>query len=250
MDLGQPTLDVQMSYGVMITSAINTKFGVYDGNTRLDQTLATIASVRERIPGCTVFVLEMTGAPLTDTQRNALAHAADHLLDFTTDANVVGLYNSTDNWDVVKNVTEVMCFGNALKAFRNSGNLLNEFQRVFKISGRYTLDDRFDLSFYDEYKNQNMIVLGTQKPSQFPVAVTQSAAQHMSRLWSWPTALNDEIIDFYDKSLNFMYERLAAGGYIDIEHCLYRFLDHNKILEKDSLGILGNIAPNGVAIKD
>lgn len=236
-------------YAVIVTSAINTKFGVYTADDRLAQTLATVTSVRQRLPGCTIFLLEMAGIPLTSSQMAKISGEVDHLLDFTTDPSVSGLYNSTDNWDVVKNVTEVMCFGNALKALRKNGTL-DQFQRVFKISGRYTLDDRFDLSFYDDYKNQNMIVLGATKPSQFSIQITQIPAQHMSRLWSWPTTLNDEIIDFYTNSLNFMYDRLAAGGYTDIEHCLYKFLDHNKILEKDSLGILGNIAPNGVAIKD
>jgi hypothetical protein len=47
-----------------------------------------------------------------------------------------------------------------------------------------------------------------------------------------------------------MYQRLANNGYADIEHCLYKFLDPAKIINKEPLGIVGNIAPNGVPIKD
>jgi hypothetical protein len=237
-------------YAVMITSAINSKFGVYQGDTRLEQTLATVASVRDRIPGAKIFLLEMTGVPLTNNQKASISNAVDHLLDFTGDQNVTGLYNSTDNWDVVKNVTEVMCFGNALKALSRDTGLTTEYDRIFKMSGRYLLDERFDINYYNDYKNKHCIVIGPKKPSQFSYQITQIEAQYMSRLWSWPTQLNEEIIGFYDNALNFMYQRLAEGGYADIEHCLYKFLDPAKIINKEPLGIVGNIAPNGVPIKD
>jgi hypothetical protein len=47
-----------------------------------------------------------------------------------------------------------------------------------------------------------------------------------------------------------MYERLACGGYVDIEHCLYKFLDRRKIFTVGQLGIEGNISPNGKPVRD
>jgi hypothetical protein len=151
---------------------------------------------------------------------------------------------------VVKNVTEVMCFGNALKTLSKDPGFVKDYDRIFKMSGRYLLDERFDIDFYNEYKNKHSIVIGPKKSSQFPYHVTEIEAQYMSRLWSWPTQLNAEVISFYDHALNYMYQRLANNGYADIEHCLYKFLDPAKIINKESLGIVGNIAPNGVPIKD
>jgi hypothetical protein len=72
----------------------------------------------------------------------------------------------------------------------------------------------------------------------------------MSRLWSWPADLTEEVIEAYKNSLQYMYQRLNARGYVDIEHCLYKFLDKEKVIEKDIVGISGNIAPNGAAIND
>lgn len=234
---------------VLVTSALNTKFGVFSEEQRRQQTLATVNSVRTHLPGASVFVCEMSGQTLTTNQIAFFEQNFDKLLNFSDDASVKELFESTDNWDVVKNVTEVMCFGRALKLLKNTG-VIEQYQRIFKLSGRYTIDERFDLDFYQQYCNQSLIVLGSQKRSQFPVNVTGVEFQHMSRLWSWPSTLTDEIIEFYDNSLEYMYQRLSQGGYVDIEHCLYKFLDHNKIVEKDSLGVSGNIAPNGVSIKD
>ena len=236
-------------YAVLVTSAVNTKFGVYKNDVRLAQTIATIKSVKQQIPNATIFVLEMAGVPLTTEQQDALTAESDHLLNFTADEDVVNLYNSNDNWDIVKNVTEVLCFSKALKTLNSTGQL-SQYKRIFKISGRYLLTDDFNLPFYTEYKTQSMIVLGSKKDSQFPFKITETEFQYMSRLWSWPPILTEEIIEAYDNSLKYMSQRLAAGGYVDIEHCLYKFIDSAKIVEKSPLGLIGNIAPNGVAIKD
>lgn len=238
-----------MRYAALVTSAINTKFGVYSSQQRLEQTLNTIASIRQRIPGCKVFVLEMAGIALAEQQQQTLTSAADHLIDFTGDKSVVDLYNSTDNWDVVKNVTEVMCFSKALGALASS-QVVPTIDRFFKISGRYQLNDSFDINYYQEYKVKPCIVVGQSRSSQFPLAVTQVERQYMSRLWSWPAELTGSIIEVYNNSLNYMYQRLAAGGYADIEHCLYKFLDAQQVIEKDIVGITGNIAPNGVPVND
>ena len=235
--------------GVIITSAINTKFGVYTTEQRMAQTLDTIQSVRKHIPGARIFLLEMAGLPLSEQQRTTLTETVEHVFDYTSDPAVTGLFNSTDNWDVVKNVTEVMCFKSALKTLMDT-QVAVEFDRFFKVSGRYTLTDQFDLSFYDQYKNKSCIVVGASKPSQFSLEMTQIERQFMSRLWSWPGQLTAEVVTAYENSLQHMYQRLAARGYADIEHCLYKFLDHDKVIEKDVLGISGNIAPNGAAIND
>lgn len=235
--------------GVIVTSAINTKFGIYTTEQRMSQTLDTIQSIRKHIPGARIFLLEMAGLPLSEQQKSVLTTSVEHVFDYTSDPAVTGLFNSTDNWDVVKNVTEVMCFKSALKTLVDT-QVAEEFDRLFKISGRYTLTDQFDLSYYEQYKNKSCIVVGASRSSQFPFEATQIERQYMSRLWSWPGALTAEVIVAYENSLQHMYQRLAARGYADIEHCLYKFLDPDKVIEKDLLGVQGNIAPNGAAIND
>lgn len=232
-----------------MTSAINTKFGVYNADQRFHQTLNTIQTVRSKIHNCTIFLLESAGQPLTEEQKNQLTDKVEHILDFTSDSAVTGLYNSTNNWDVVKNVTEVMCFILALRTLTDSGQL-NDFDRVFKISGRYALNDNFDINYYESYKIKPFAVIRQRKPSHFPAGLTGVDYQFMTRLWSWPTSMNNEILEVYQNSLNYMYEKLAQGRYADIEHCFYKFLNHDKLIEKDVIGIQGFIGPNGVAVNE
>lgn len=233
----------------LVTSAINTKFGIYSANQRLEQTLSTIASIRSRVTDAKIVIMELAGQPLAQEQLKQLTQSSDHLMDFTNDPSVVGLYTSSDNWDVVKNVTEVMCFAKALKTLKEI-EFFEFSRRIFKVSGRYVLNDVFDINLYNQYSTQPYIVIGQEKPSQFPYQVTQIERQYMARLWSWPVELLDEVISVYDRSLVYMWERLQAGGYADIEHVLYKFLDPKKLMNLPELGIEGNIAPNGVAIKN
>lgn len=238
-----------MNFLFIITSAVNTKFGVYTREQRLDQLMDTIESIHNRVENPGIFVAESSAIPLDKDQVSKITSRVNKIFDFGTDTAVKELFDSTDNWDVVKNVTEVMCFGQLLST-AYEGNLLSPFDRIFKISGRYVLNDKFDIDIYEEYKNQNMIMIGPEKMSQFDFNVTHVARQHMSRLWSWPKNLTPEIIDFYSQSLKFMYERLSCGGYVDIEHCLYKFLDRRKIFTVSQLGIEGNISPNGKPVRD
>jgi len=236
-------------YTFLITSAINTKFGVYNSDQRIQQTLNTVQSIRQRVPAARIILLEMSAISLTEQQKQQLLDAVDNILDFTTDPVVQQLYHSTENWDIVKNVTEVMCFNKALKQLTQTNQLVDS-QRIFKISGRYLLSDDFDIGYYDQYSVQSHIVVSKSRDSQFDFATTQIERQFMSRLWSWPTVLTAEIIESYDRGLVFMQERLFAGGYADIEHVLYKFLDHKKVIELDTVGIYGNIGPNGTLVKD
>ena len=235
-------------HAFIITSALNTKFGVFNTEQRLQQTVATIDSILERVPDAVIFLMEVAGEPLTDEQKAVFNDRVDFLFDFTDNDKVKKIYQNP-SWDVVKSSTEMMCFAAALKQLKDN-NLLEGIDRVFKISGRYQLNDNFKIDYYEQVGLSDRIAIKHRQKSQFDLAVTQVAEQYMSRLWSFPAHQIDEIIKTYYEMLKFMGERVAAGGYVDIEHCLFKFLDPNKILELDTVGVQGNLGPNARFIND
>jgi hypothetical protein len=230
----------------IVTSAVNSKFGVYSPEERTAQTIATLDNIRERVPGCKIVVMECGGTPPTNDQLKTLVQHSDYLLNFSTDPDVQAIYVS-DNWDLVKNSTEIMCFARALRECKERG-VLADVDRVHKMSGRYLLNTDFNLAVYEQYADR--IVIGPKHKSQFPFEVTGIELQYMARLWSWPIAQNDRVIQVYDDSLNYIGERVAQGGYADIEHVLYKFLPPELVQEIPLLGVEGTIAPNGAAIKN
>jgi hypothetical protein len=236
-----------MKHCFIVTSAVNSRFGVYTPQERLLQTVITIRSIKQKIADAKIVVMEVTGVPLTEQQSNTLSSEADVFLDFTDEPDVQTLYNSTDNWDVVKNGTEIMCFGRALKLLRDDGEF-SGIDRIHKMSGRYVINDEFLPGIYDQHRDK--IIIGRKQNSQFPIEVTTQPWQYMARLWSWPTALLDEIITVYDNSWEHFTERVTNGGYTDIEHVLAKFLNPAHVHEIDSVGVEGSIAPNGTPIRN
>ena len=188
----------------------------------------------------------MAAIPLRDDQIEALSDASDILINFNKDEDVQAIFVS-DNWDVVKNTTEVMCFSRALQQCLENG-VFDTVDRVHKISGRYRLNDNFNLQRYED--NPTRLIVTHKHTSQFPFAVTGVEYQYMSRLWSWPASATAQVIDTYNDGLNYMAERLTQGGYCDIEHMLYKFLPAELILEASPVGLEGNIGPNGAAVND
>lgn len=230
----------------IVTSAVNSKFGVYTPEERLAQTVITLQNIRFRVPGAKIIVMECAGTALTDAQSETLEKNSDLLLDFSRDADVQAIYQS-DNWDVVKNSTEIMCFGRTLRMCLDDGDF-SGMDRIHKMSGRYVLNDDFDLGVYEEYPDR--IIIGPKHRSQFPFEVTGIELQYMARLWSWPADRTEQVIEVYNNSLAYIGDRVTHGGYADIEHVLYKFLPQDLVQELPLLGVEGFIAPNGVPIKN
>ena len=235
-------------HAFIVTSAINSKFGVFTPTQRLQQTMETITSIKTKIPDALIIVMECCGDPIKPAQEDILRANCDVFVDYSHDEEVQALYDN-DNWDVVKNGTEIMCFGRALAVLAHEGVFKN-IDRIHKMSGRYILNDMFDPETYDQLEIADKIIIGPKYKSQFPPEVTQVPFQYMARLWSWPTSRVDEVVKVYSDSFIFFAERLAAGGYVDIEHVLAKFLNPKHVHEVQNLGVEGAIAPNGTAIKN
>jgi hypothetical protein len=238
----------QIKHAFMVTSAVNSKFGVFKPAERLQQTLDTINSIKSKIPTAKIYVIECCGEPIKSEQEDVLRANCDIFVDCSRDDEVQALYDN-DNWDVVKNGTEIMVFGRVLAILQQEG-AFNGIDRIHKMSGRYVLNDMFDADTYDQLDIADKIIIGPKYQSQFPIEITTVPLQYMARLWSWPHSRIDEVIKVYTDSFLFFAERLSQGGYVDIEHVLYKFLNPDVVHEIQNLGVEGQIAPTGQAIKN
>lgn len=237
---------------VIVTSAVESRFGIYSPEQRLEMTLATIANLRERIPNVVIAISEVSGNGLQEKYETALLDNCEYYFDWTQDAEVRHIYNNPqwyDNWDVVKNLTELTTFPKVLQAVVDN-NIIEEngITRIFKMSGRYQLNEKFDMALYETQACANKVVIGKRYPSQFPYQVTLLKEQYMARLLSWPTALHKDMVGWYATARDYMIQRMRAGGYSDIEHCLFYALPKDQVQEVEEVGVYGNIAPNGAPI--
>ena len=234
----------------IVTSAVESRFGIYKPEERLAMTLNTIDNIRQRVPNCTIAISEVSGNGLEPEYEEKLMDACDYYFDFTTNHEVNWIYNNKawyENWDIVKNLTELTTFPLALQTAIETG-CLDGIDRIFKMSGRYLLNEKFDIDFYNTSEAKDKIVIGKRYPSQFPYQVTLLAEQYMARLLSWPVSRHTDMVGYYNNARDYMRNRLKAGGYADIEHCLFYALPKEHVLEVNEVGVHGTIAPNGAPI--
>lgn len=231
----------------LISSAITTRYGVYHRVNRIKQTKETIASVQKYCPNADIVVIDGGQRDLEDYEKKSLFGGILEFRSFASDATVRQI-QTVDNHDIVKNMIEIYMFKTYYE-YMLSKEWHKKYKRIFKLSGRYTLNENFD---YDKHLAcVNGITLLTPKQSQFPLHVTGNAfLQYMSRLWSFDASLLEYVTNAYTAMFNDMKSRIEAGGYIDIEHLLYKHLDDNKITRLDIMGVSGNIAPNGMRVSE
>lgn len=232
----------------LISSAITTRYGVYHRGTRIRQTKETIASIRTHSPSSDIVIIDGGQRDLEDYEKKS--EMMNGILEFRSFASddTVKQIQKVDNHDIVKNMIEIYMFKTYYE-YMLSKDWHKKYKRIFKLSGRYTLNDNFD---YDKHLScSNGIALLSPRESQFPLHITGNAIlQYMSRLWSFDASLLDYVTNAYTNMFNDMKSRIESGGYIDIEHLLYKHLDDKLITKFDVMGVSGNIAPNGMEVSE
>lgn len=228
----------------VITSAIKTPFGVFSERERIDQTLATIHSIKDRIEA-KIIILDGGAEKPSDSDVTLLSEHVDQFISLSHLDVFKDIHQST-NHDVVKNACELFMMGSFL-----AGNIevLKNVKRIFKISGRYILNDEFNA--HQHYKQEDFVVVGKQRFSQFPNDLTGGInKQYMSRLISFSGSKVEFMRDTYAKMIEHMLERISQGGYVDVEHLLWYYLHDGHAHQLPYIGVEGKLAPNGVNVKD
>lgn len=236
-----------MSDGVfLVSSAIHAKHGVYDTQTRLEQTIETCKSIRNRCDA-EIIILDGGYQDITKAERDTLSPYIDKFYTFSDAENIQQL-QQVPNHDIVKNMIEIIMYGSFFDKVIEDG-WREKYKRIFKMSGRYTLNDDFN---YDKHMQaKDKIIVRGPFTSQFRQEITGGVSlQYMSRLWSFDAFLLPYVRDLYTDMFNHMTERLNAKGYIDIEHLLFHHIDIGLVENIGVLGVQGNIAPNGVGVSD
>lgn len=232
----------------LVSSAIHTKWGVYSTEERLQQTIDTCKSIKERAPA-DVILLDGGEKVLSDEEQKILEPHLDMMFSFS-EHEITKQIQQIKNWDVVKNMIEILMFGLTFEyTLQQQIPAVDKYKRIFKMSGRYKLND--DFNYDTHYNATDKVIIRGPYTSQFPPDITGGATlQYMSRLWSFDSKLLSKISEMYKKMYADMNDRLNAGGYIDIEHLLFKHLDPDLVQKIEKIGIEGNIAPNGKEISD
>lgn len=239
---------------VLITSALYTNYGIYSAKERIKQTLATAQSVRKYIPDATIFLVDNSKIDVQTDESpkfDELLDLVDYYIDNSDDADIQHFHNNVSNYDIGKNSMEVLGTVKALQHIAMDPTLRGELDgsnRIFKLSGRYELTENFDITQFDNADTQDKYVFKKAQPAWCDKAVTGVDYLLQTRLWSFTPGLLDETISMFQRAIQNMFDTYNKQQYIDVEHSVYKFIDHTKLVQLDTVGLKGNIAPNGMII--
>ncbi len=201
---------------VIISSAINShQSTIFSKQERFHQTILTIESVRKHINNAHIILFDMTDI---SEYKNELNKYVNKYLDLSQEINAVN-YSRRD-----KSLGEAYC---TLIALNYITNERLSFQRIFKISGRYALNDNFDIIKFKEDK----YTFKRTYEHQFVYHTTFYSIHNIET--------------FLNHMKNVLY-RLINCMSINIESALYDVLnDYTDVNEIDQIGITGYVGPNG-----
>lgn len=241
---------------VLLTSALYTNYGIYNPQERIKQTLETAQSAKKYIPGAVVILVDNSKVDVQNddsAEINELFDTVDYYIDNSDDADIKYFHENVANYDIGKNVMEAMGIFKTLNYIAANPELLAEVKsanRIFKLSGRYQVTDKFDITAFDNEGTQDKYVFKKAQPSWIPTQDTGVTTQLQTRLWSFTPNLIDDTTVMYKNIIENMIALVNVGKYIDNEHSMSKFIPKDKLIELDVVGLQGNIAPNGVQIVD
>jgi hypothetical protein len=223
-----------------VTSALNVSatHSRFSNAQRLDQTRATVASIRASFPQADILVvdgsLQQPDAASVAQLGNGVAFVSyGHLPELQRIA-------SHPNSNVVKNISELTLYSRLIGDLL-SGSTLDQYQRVFKLSGRYQLNARFDASLHLSARAAERFVFARRTAATYDIAHVGTTYAWQTRLFSYDPALAHLLGSLYLVALREMYRKVARGIYTDIEHSIGRYLNANLVLEVDAIGVSGDL---------
>jgi hypothetical protein len=238
------------SFLFIISSSINhfssEDFARNSNHERFLQTLETIESIKLKVPNSKICLFELSHEPIEDEYKNKIKDKVDLFLEFGQDPEIITLYSNFYNHPELfkygKSLLEIQGMMKTLDYIWQN-HLFTETTRIFKISGRYTLNKNFNISDYESiFLKGKYIGKYTNYHEHEPTTnvhyhVYRNSGNVYTSLWSFDSSLLYDTFKLLEKSFDYLQRMLLYTPGNDIEHSLYYFIDKNKLINCDSLGV-------------
>ena len=219
----------------LVTSLINLYHDtIYSVEERLTQTIKTINSIYEHCPNATAVILEASNYKYNNQQFEQY----NNLYIYYVTTNVIGQHKSVGECLIIKEFLHSYFY--SLLVNNNKINI------IFKLSGRYWLNENFKLTNFNIMKHnfKNVTPFTDENGYDNPHNMTEMYC--ITSLFSFVPNRFDEIVD----SLNYVIENVRRYFCIrpgsDIEHFIYNYFHDKKSYNPiDKLGVSGFVSPTG-----
>jgi hypothetical protein len=254
-----------MKFLFLIGSALKhfqeSEFSAFTEQQRFEQTLETIRCVREKVPTSYIILFECSYASISKKHKKILQEKCDLFLDFSNEPVIQAIYENIQNRPELitygKSLLETRGLLNSLHYIREH-NVFSDSQRVFKLTGRYLLNEHFDINDYKskfleeryvikryEYLSQEAENYDEKELENVYAYLYGAQGMMVTGLWSFDRMLFNEITETLEKTFVYLEKMLQFTAGTDVEHSLYRFLNKKNIITIPNLGLTTIKGMNG-----
>ena len=229
----------------IVTSAIHTDYGECVTKDRIEQTKETLESIKTHAPDSSVVIIDggnkCVDDDIFDCEVINYANHKEiqyHLQEFLT------ICDDINPGIIAKAILEIMKIEEYLK------NITGSYERIFKISGRYKLNSKFNYSTHLEAKDKVVILQPRLSDCIYRSDVKATMMQYMTRCWSFDSSLLSEIIQTFGKMKKDVLYASKTRKQTDIEHLLYKHMKKKLVKTIDIMGVEGYWAPGSLWIEE
>jgi len=210
----------------IITSLVKVKdnyVSAFTTDERYKQTLNTIHSIRSRLPYAEIVVVEASHSNTPVVFEDVIMYYVDNA--------ILGESKSIGEATILKTFTSSLLYKN-LTCEKN--------HLVFKISGRYFLDENFDIKKFDENKINCRLIDTKNDPNDSHYNVNYISANpdicSVTSFFAFPSNMTE----YFRGRMQFVIDSILRFG-SDIEHHIFRNVPVEMINNIDLIGISGFI---------
>ncbi len=217
----------------IVTSALRPNIGVFDYGTRLQQTIETIQSIRMKVPNSLIVITDASVEPIPEGDLAQLSNWSDGFVTWNQDDQIRSFSQQGQ-----KSIAESLLMLKTLVMLKRNpsiSKMLNSVKRIFKISGRYRLNEKFDIDDYNDDNLYGKYVFKQRMPSW-----CGRDSLLVTRLWSMCPSLLDDYIATLPNIIN----SIATQG-IDTEHAHFECLNKDYLVEFYYVYVEGQVASTG-----
>jgi hypothetical protein len=216
----------------IVTSAIKTKSGSIDSETRFKQTIEGLKSLKEKAPEDIIFLVDASTEKISDEEHLLLSKFCDRSMMLFGDVDLMNLSEKDS-----KSAAEITLLFKTLNVLKKED--LSNIKRIFKLSARTNLLDGFNIQEYDKTELKGKYVFKKRISTwMHPQHQLDAGCDHLliTRMYSLCVSL----IDDYLKTLHKCYvDTMAVNGLKyslpDTEHAHYKNIDKHYLVEFDNI---------------
>jgi hypothetical protein len=218
-----------MSYCFIISSCLNAKVGQIDHESRFQQTLKTISSIKNKVTESIIIFVDSSPTPIEDYKISTIKGQVDHFVVLSNHSRALemsehGLKTPGEAYNMIVALDIIRTF--------NPENV----KRIFKITGRAELTDDFHIEDYENENLKGKYVFKNRNKSWMSPALELID----TRFWSFDYELLEEVADLMIK----VYNEFFSTNW-DIEHLILKIINKDKLVEKKILGLKCQVSSDG-----